>query len=145
MWTVAEKSSTDSSFHPIAEREFQLRGPAERSVWVRIGVPEPEPKGDGNFRRPFQVTGLSNDAVQYAHGVDSFQALNLAFAGIRNLVKKNAEVLSSFHPDFSLTWHEESWEVVLPVWAWVTDVDQFRRLQRFLDVEIWARKPTEGE
>src|SRR6185503_20486073 len=35
---------SESSFRPIAEREFQLRGPAERSVWVRIGVPEPDPE-----------------------------------------------------------------------------------------------------
>ena len=100
---MADETTSDSSFHPIAEREFQLRGPAERAVWVRIGVPEPDPRGADNFRCPFQVTGLSNDAVQYAHGVDSFQALNLAFAGIRNLVKTNAEVLASFHADFSLT------------------------------------------
>ena len=103
MRTVADETTSDSSFHPIAEREFQLRGPAERAVWVRIGVPEPDPRGADNFRCPFQVTGLSNDAVQYTHGVDSFQALNLAFAGIRNLVKTNAEVLASFHADFSLT------------------------------------------
>jgi hypothetical protein len=142
---MAENTSGDSSFHPIAEREFQLRGPAERTVCVRIGIPEPDPKGCGNFRCPFQVTGLSNDAVQYAHGVDSFQALNLAFSGIRNLVRTNAEVLASFHPDFSLTWNEEPWEVVLPLWAWVTDSDQLHRLQRFLDVEIWAKKPTGDE
>lgn len=142
---MAEKTSGDNSFHPIAEREFQLRGPAERTVIVRIGVPEPDPKGGGNFRCPLQVTGLSNDAVQYAHGVDSFQALNLAFAGIRNLVKTNAEVLASFHADFSLTWEGVSWEVILPIWVTVNDEDQLHRYKRFLEVEIWGRKSTGDE
>src|SRR6188508_3013962 len=73
----------DRPFTVIAERELNLRGPADRVVRLAIGVPEPDPLPRGDFRCPFQVIGLSDDSVHYAHGVDSFQALNLAFAGIR--------------------------------------------------------------
>jgi hypothetical protein len=132
------------SFHPIAEREFKLRGPADRSVIVRIGSPEPNPARSSDYRCPYQVVGLSKDEVQYACGVDSFQALNLAFAGIRNHFATNAEVLATFHDDFSLKWEDTPWEVALPRWAWVDTLEQSRRLERFLE-ELWSRKSTPDE
>jgi len=132
---------TEESFHPIAERTLQLRGPAERTVVLRIGAPEKDPAHRGDFRCPFQVVGLSNDGVQYAHGVDSFQALNLAFAGLRREVATTAAVLGSFHDDFSLTWEGTSWEVVLPVWTWANTPAQARRLERFLEENISEPEP----
>ena len=88
-------------FPVVAERSFLLRGPAERTVVTRIGAPEPDPRHPNCFRCAFQVTGLSDDGIQHAVGVDSFQALNLAFAGIRSVLEKNASVLRAFHKDFS--------------------------------------------
>ena len=132
---------SDDSFRPVAEREFQLSGPSERAVSVRIGAPEPDPGGHGDFRCPYQVIGLSDDNVHYAHGVDAFQALYLAFAGVRKFVKINASVLSAFHQDFALTWAETPWNLALPVLVAVHDADQLRRLERFLEVDLWSTEP----
>jgi hypothetical protein len=128
----------DRPFTAIAERELNLRGPAERVVRVAIGVPEPDPLPRGDFRCPFQVVGLSDDSVHYAHGVDSFQALNLAFAGIRRFIQTNADVLASFHKDFSLTWLGMPWEAALPRWVSLDNSDQAARLERFLETDLWA-------
>jgi hypothetical protein len=133
-----------SPFRVIAERDFQLRGPDERTVSVRIGIPEPDPASPDNFRCPYQVTGLSDDSVKYAHGVDTLQALNLAFAGIRASVKTTASVLKAFHPDFSLTWEDTSWDVALPVWVYVDDEQRLGRLETFLH-ELWTPEPSDGE
>jgi hypothetical protein len=73
----------------VAERELErLRsesGGEAASVVVRIGKPEPDPKPDGDWRCPFQITGLGDDAILFAHGVDAVQALELCFQyiGIR--------------------------------------------------------------
>jgi hypothetical protein len=83
------------------------------------------------FRCPFQVTGLSNDAVKFASGVDSFQALNLAFAGIWRELQTNASVLSSFHEDFALTWEGSPWQAAIPVWVPLESEDEWRRLEAF--------------
>lgn len=114
----------DQPFTPIAERELHLRGPAERVARVTIGAPEPDPLPGRDFRCPYQVIGLSDDSVHYSYGVDSFQALNLAFAGIRRLIKTNADVLSFFHPDFSLSWLDMPWEAALPCWIPLDDVSR---------------------
>jgi hypothetical protein len=135
---------SDQPFAPIAERELRLRGPADRVVRLSIGSPEPDPVRGGNFRCPFQVVGLSDDSVHYAHGVDSFQALNLAFAGIRHLVKTSADVLSSFHQDFSLTWHDMPWEAALPVWVALDNPEQVVRLERFKE-ELWSRTKPDAD
>jgi hypothetical protein len=135
----------DQPFTVIAERELLLRGPADRIVRASIGAPELDPARGGDFRCPFQVVGLSDDSVHYAHGVDSFQALNLAFAGVRNLIRTNAEVLASFHPDFSLTWHDMSWEAALPVWVPVDRPEQAHQLKRFLEEVIWAARQRESD
>jgi hypothetical protein len=87
---VGSPTLAEGPFRVVAEREFPLRGPAERVVSVRIGVPEPDAQHPGTFRCPFQVTGLSDDSVQHAYGVDSFQALNLALVGVRHFIKTNA-------------------------------------------------------
>ena len=123
---------SDAPFRVIAERALELRGPAERTVVVRIGVPEADPAGSDNSRCPFQVTGLSDDSVRYAHGVDTLQALNLAFVGARALVAANAGVLAAFHEDFSLTWEGVPWQVSLPVWVSLDDAAQGERLEAFI-------------
>ena len=101
---------TSTDFYAIAETQLTLHGPAERVVTIRVGQPEPDPEHPPYSRCPFQVIGLSNSAVQYAPGVDSFQALNIAISGVRREIKKDSEVLAAFHSDFSLTQFEASWE-----------------------------------
>ena len=76
-----------AAFRIIAERRFKVRGLSSREVVIRIGVPEQQER---DSRCPFQVIGLSNDAVRYAYGVDSLQALILAFVGARRAVQNDA-------------------------------------------------------
>lgn len=59
----------------IAERELEVGG-AGRAV-VRIGRPTPDPTRGGDWRCPFQIIGLGDEAVHEAFGVDAVQALQL--------------------------------------------------------------------
>lgn len=129
------------TLHAIAERTFVLKGPDTRSVVARIGAPERNPAHPTGFRCPFQVTGLSNDDVQYAAGVDSFQALNLAFAGISRTLQTNASVLTAFHRDFSLDWEGHAWQLAIPRWVPVHDLTELERLEHFLEHELRSRPP----
>lgn len=72
----------------IAERELKVRKAKKGDplrVMVRIGKPEPDPEPGGDWRCAFQITGLDDDAVVFAHGVDAVQALQLCLQliGIR--------------------------------------------------------------
>jgi hypothetical protein len=64
----------------IATRTFRL-GPSGKRVKVSVGVPEPDPRGD--WRCPYQISGLGARRVHYAYGIDAFQSLLLALVGIR--------------------------------------------------------------
>ncbi len=108
---------------------------------VRIGVPE---KHDGDFRCPFQVVGLSDDTTQYSGGVDSLQALNLAFVGVWRRIEDNVKVLSGFYKKVSVENEYGSWDVTLPYWICVSDRQQLARLNRFLEQEFWVM-PTRGD
>ncbi len=130
---------TSSPFPTIARRSFQLKGPADRVVTVLIGAPESDPAHAGGYRCPFQVVGLSDDDIQYARGVDSFQALNLAVAGARRALKTTAHVLAAFHDDFSLTHGGDHWELGFPFWVSVNDIEQLQRFERFMDNGFWKR------
>lgn len=73
---------------PIAIRELEVRSPGggeARRVVVRFGRPEPDPASGGDWRCPVQITGIGEDEVRYAFGVDPLQALQLALqmAGAR--------------------------------------------------------------
>ena len=130
------KRRKSSTFRPIAERRFKLRGLASREVIIRIGIPTRDGR---DSRCPFQVVGLSNDAVQYAMGVDSLQALNLAFVGARNAVKNDLRVLSAFHKKLALTWENQPWDVSFPFWVCVFDAQQLSRLETFVE-GLWRSR-----
>ena len=134
---VKPKAATPPEFPVIAERIFQLRGPAERQVIVRIGIPEADPLHQGVSRCAYQVTGLSDDAVHYACGVDAFQSLHLTYCAIHCFMKTNASVLAAFHKDFSLTWEEQPWELVLPFPVCVFDLNQYQKLENFIENELF--------
>jgi hypothetical protein len=69
---------------PIAVRELEARTAAGevRPVLVRFGRPEPDPLPGGDWRCAFQVTGIGDDGVEHAFGVDAVQALQLAFVAV---------------------------------------------------------------
>jgi hypothetical protein len=65
----------------IAERELEKADDPASRVLVRIGRPVEDPEGD--WRCPFQITGLGDDTVYAAFGIDSVQALALCLEMIR--------------------------------------------------------------
>ena len=133
--------SGKAPFDVIAERRFHLRGPARREVVVRIGAPE---KDKRDFRCPFQVVGLSDNSVQYSHGIDSFQALYLAFVGARRTVENNVEVLSGFFTKVIIDNEAGPWDLTMPIFVSPFDHDQLARLMHFLEHDLWARSKARG-
>jgi hypothetical protein len=132
------KRRNSRTFQAIAERRFRLRGMPSREVVIRIGIPTRDGR---DSRCPFQVIGLSNDAVQHAIGVDSLQALNLAFVGARNAVKNDIRVLSAFHKKLALTWENQPWDVSFPFWVCVFDAGQLSRVEKFVEGLYRGRRP----
>ena len=63
----------------IVTREFSVAG--ERRALLRIGKPAEHPAGD--WICPFQVTGLGDERVYEAAGVDGLQALLMALQMVR--------------------------------------------------------------
>jgi hypothetical protein len=61
----------------IAERRFQKIGSPDLVV-VRIGKPEKFPESD-DFYCPYEIIGIGKEGIRYAGGVDTAQALLLAF------------------------------------------------------------------
>jgi hypothetical protein len=119
-----------SGFRAIAERRLKVSGLASREVTIRIGIPE---RDQGDSRCAFQVTGLSNDAVRYACGIDSLQALNLALVGARSAVENDIRVLSAFHRKLQVKFNGQPWDVSLPLWVCVFDKKQLRRVEAFME------------
>jgi hypothetical protein len=60
----------------IATRKLALRG--RYTVTVKIGKPRKYPTPPDDYYCPFQITGLGNNKIRYAAGVDAVQALWLA-------------------------------------------------------------------
>jgi hypothetical protein len=85
----------------IAERRLEATSTTgrRREVVARIGTPRPDPEPPGDWLCPYQVTGLDDDAVTYAHGVDSLQALALCIRGTSIALETRAR-----RADVQLTW-----------------------------------------
>lgn len=54
----------------------------ERPVLVLMGAPEPV-EDEEDFRCPYQILGLGDERIRYAHGVDTMQAFLLSFVALR--------------------------------------------------------------
>ena len=91
----------------IAERHFEARNAAaeEHEVVLHIGAPTPDPRPGGDWYCPYQITGVANDSVSVAFGVDSLQAFLLA------LQKARAELAFSQRVHgLRLTWlDQDNW------------------------------------
>lgn len=72
----------------VAERRLRLgrRG----DVVVRIGLPQ---RSGPDWRCPYAISGLGDVIVADSHGVDSMQAIQLAFAWIRVALAPKANAL----------------------------------------------------
>ena len=78
----------------IAVRELFLANEPSRKITVLMGKPQPFPDASGEDHYcPIQITGLGSEKVQYAGGVDAFQALELAF----RLIGVELDVLNRNH------------------------------------------------
>jgi hypothetical protein len=63
----------------IAERRLRVSDSPNRAIWVRLGAPRPFPDDPlSNYYCPYQITGVGDERVRYAGGVDALQALELA-------------------------------------------------------------------
>src|SRR5580698_10621053 len=67
----------------IAERRLSVEGSLNgiSAIRVLMGKPERTPNSTDCFC-PFQVIGIGSDKVRCAYGIDEFQAIQLAMAGI---------------------------------------------------------------
>lgn len=63
----------------VAKRDLELDGKPD--VSIVLGKPEPFPDGNG-FYCPYQISGIGKQAMQYAGGEDSVQAIILALKKI---------------------------------------------------------------
>ena len=134
---MSKAQTKGSGFRAIAERRFKVSGLSSREVTVRIGIPEPDER---DSRCPFQVKGLSNDAVRYAYGVDSLQALNLALVGARSAIENDIRVLSAFHRNLRVTFNGQPWDLSLPLWVCVFDEKQLRQVEAFVRKLLTTRR-----
>ena len=66
----------------IAERRLHPRGAPRRTVVVSIGKPR-KTKHPDEWECPFRIAGAGIRRLEYGRGVDAFQALTTALAGIR--------------------------------------------------------------
>ncbi|MEW6296039.1 MAG: hypothetical protein AB1467_07195 [Candidatus Diapherotrites archaeon] len=80
-------------FEIICERKLIEYDLDNKEIKVLLG--KPSKYQDTEFICAFQIIGLENSQIQYAHGEDSFQALIMALEGIRVTLNKS---------DKNLTW-----------------------------------------
>lgn len=73
-------SENDELTDVVAERRLEAVGPdgAGTVVTLAIGRPDRDPLPGGDWRCRYRVTGLGDDSVRAAFGVDPLQALLLA-------------------------------------------------------------------
>lgn len=83
----------------IAERQLWSTDPAGTRTMVRVllGKPMPFPEST-DFYCPYQITGVGEEKIRYAGGVDSMQAIQLAFQVIEG------DLSGTIGDTFRLTW-----------------------------------------
>ena len=80
-------NTESSSPNWIAQRTLITNDANKENIEIFIG--KPEVTATGTFQCAYQVVRRNiEDNVQYVKGIDSFQALMLAFEGIRNTIDK---------------------------------------------------------
>lgn len=65
----------------VASRTLTILGDDKKEIMVLIGMPKPY-LDTSDYYCPFQIKGVGSEAVEYAVGIDSAQALLLAFKRI---------------------------------------------------------------
>jgi hypothetical protein len=64
----------------MATRKLQVLAEPDHEGLVKLGRPQPSPDDPESeeYFCPFQITGVGDERVRYAAGVDAFQAIELA-------------------------------------------------------------------
>lgn len=99
----------------IAQRELTLTTPqGKSSVVMSIGRPALMKDGVGDWYCPYQVAGLDRDIQLFGVGVDSFQALAMAIAMLRDDAELfsregNLRWLDEADPFFATGWQVANW------------------------------------
>ena len=76
----------------IATRKLHTAGPRQGEVTISLAKPTREPGGDWVCR--FRIEGLGCQRLNFAHGVDAFQALQLALEAIRLMIDESGRKLT---------------------------------------------------
>ena len=88
----------------IAERRLRVVGQPEVDVRVRIGKPQPFPPRAGEvlsgYYCPYQITGLADEKIRHAPGVDEVQALEEAI----HILPTELDALRQHYP--GLRWED---------------------------------------
>ena len=111
---------------PILLQRQYARGQGKNCISIRLGFPAPSDRGD-SWRCPFQVSGLRDSRIKFAHGVDGLQALVIAAAAIRRQLDRAKDIKVGTEP----------YEFVFPRFVPMSYGLEFhRRLCKLLSTEI---------
>jgi hypothetical protein len=92
----------------IAERALTcIRSNGER-ISITLSIGKPVPDNDGDWKCSAQAIGLFTDLTPI-HGVDSFQALMLAQALLRHLIRQemnNGSTFLAFDPEVPVSFED---------------------------------------
>lgn len=75
----------------VASRTINLINHHESTVTIKIGKPQRFPDGEEDYYCPFQITGLQDEIISYAGGIDTVQALLLAMERIGVILQESDE------------------------------------------------------
>jgi hypothetical protein len=85
------KNVTTKRPHWIAERRLERRDTVGGIVTLRMGRPEPDPECPygRDWRCPYVITGLGDDKIHFAHGIETMDTLLNTFRGIRSRIERS--------------------------------------------------------
>jgi hypothetical protein len=77
--------------HWIAERCLERNDITKAHITVRLSRPEPDPDcpHDRDWRCAFEIIGLGDDRVRFAHGIETMDTLLNTFRGIRAILERS--------------------------------------------------------
>jgi hypothetical protein len=114
----------------IAERSLQRRDSPRRTVVVSLGKPR-RTKSSQDWECPLHIRGLGMRRVQYARGVDAFQALTMALEGIRFFLDRSRKPLA-----WKGVLDDTGFQRVMPL---LPEPGGTRRMERLVDREMGRR------
>jgi hypothetical protein len=84
------QANVEAVRHPVATRFFRTASGSE----VVVTIYQPDPVNSEQWKCDFTIVGLPEKVEASAPGVDSLQALEMAFQGVRAHLEQQAESLT---------------------------------------------------